>query len=81
MFRARMGNQSSSGNKVLRAKLEAKVKEERESRLKKIKNRKPFSSKVTLDNAPPHIIEAMKTNPRKKALQLNFNIVTEQQNM
>jgi hypothetical protein len=81
MFRARLGNQNSSGNKVLKAKLEKKKDEERARRIAKIKSRKPGSSKVTLDNTAPVVIEAMKSNPRKKALQINFNIVTEKENM
>jgi hypothetical protein len=81
MFRARIGNQNSAGNSVLRAKLEKKKDEERARRIAKIKNRKPGSSKVTLDNTPPVINAAMKSNPRKRALQINFNIVTEKENM
>ena len=79
MFRARIGNHES-GNKVIQHKLDVKRRAELKARIDKIKARKPGTSRVTLDNVPPVVIEAMKTNPRKKALQADFYIVTEQQN-
>ena len=47
-------------------------------RIKKIKNRKPGEG--TLDNTPPEVIPAMKSNPRKKALAKEFNNTTLQEN-
>jgi hypothetical protein len=49
-------------------------------RLKKIKDRKPGSSKATLDNTPPDVIPALKSNPRKAALKIEFDQVTEREN-
>ena len=54
------------------------------AQLKKAEEKTKDNVKTTLVLALSYsgrwdIIEAMKTNPRKKALQLNFNIVTEQQ--
>lgn len=47
-------------------------------RIKKIKNRKPGEG--TLDNTPPEVIPAMKSNPRKQALAKEFNNTTLQEN-
>lgn len=79
MFRARLGDNAKSGNKVLLAKQDEKMKKEHRERLQKIKTRKPGSS-TTLDNMAPVVIEAMKTNPRKVKLKEVFNRMTEQEN-
>lgn len=67
------------GNNYVQNLIFKKNRADHIARIKKIKSRKPGSSK-TLDNSPPVIVKACLTNPRKAALKDQFNFVTEREN-
>jgi len=78
MDRGRVGT-LAIGNKAIR---EGMIKHQQDvhlERISKIKNRKPGSSN-TLDNTAPVVVKAALNNPRKAALKLEFNTVTEREN-
>ena len=78
MDRGRVGT-LAIGNKAIR---EGMVKHQQDvhlGRIQKIQNRKPGTSN-TLDNTAPVVVKAALNNPRKAALKLEFNEVTEREN-
>lgn len=78
MDRGRVGT-LAIGNKAIREGMIKHQQEVHMERISKIKNRKPGSSN-TLDNTAPVVVKAALNNPRKAALKLEFNTVTEREN-
>ena len=64
---------------ILTDKEKAKRKQAHKDRLSKIKTR-DYGSSPTLDNTAPNVVNALTTNPRKKALRDEFQRITEQEN-
>ena len=78
MDRGRVGT-LAIGNKAIREGMIKHQQDVHMERISKIKNRKPGSSN-TLDNTAPVVVKAALNNPRKAALKLEFNTVTEREN-
>ena len=78
MDRGRVGY-ALVGNKQLREDMIKHVREVHLERIKKIKNR-PKGSSATLDNTAPHVIAALKSNPRKQGKAKESNMMIEREN-
>jgi len=78
MDRGRVGT-LAIGNKAIREGMIKHQQDVHMERINKIKTRKPGSSN-TLDNTAPVVVKAALNNPRKAALKLEFNTVTEREN-
>jgi hypothetical protein len=78
MDRGRVGY-ASVGNKKLRENTIKHVRDVHLARVKAIKNR-PKGTSETLDNSAPHVIPALKQNPRKLGKQREQNVMIEREN-
>ena len=78
MDRGRVGY-NASGNKKMREDTIRHMRGQHLARLKKIQNRPPGTSH-TLDNTAPHVIPALKSNPRKIGKARELNVMIEREN-
>jgi len=78
MDRGRVGY-AAVGNKQLRENTIKHVRDVHLARVKAIKTRKPGTSD-TLDNTAPHVIAALKSNPRKIGKSRELNVMIEREN-